>query len=857
MSRLPVSSTRPRAIGLVVFLAGFTFLVYEVSWNRLLSLVLGTTVTAATIVLAGFMAGFGYGALFWGRRASGRTDLGRLMGLLVFGMGFSSALDYFLFRSVVPDLYARFAATGTAAGFPDALMFLLVGLLLFLPAFLMGGIFPLASRIAAGPDGKVAATVGGLYAAETLGSTLGGLASGFILLGTLGQAATVFLAVIVNLVLGFWVFVDRRFEVTGSREEVRDPSPEAAAVSGNDPEPASSRRSRRKGRKRGTDGRDTLLRAAVLGAFVCGFSILTLQVLWMRIFKVYLANTSYTFALVSSLAILGIFSGSMLFHRRGGAALLSPVSLIRVLMGMVVAVGLGLVLLVNLPQLLMFPLQGLFGQPLARVLGLPLLAALLIVFPPAVFSGYAFPLACSMFTTSKSGVSGDVGFIMMINTIGSVFGPVIAAFLIIPTLGAVMGVIVVMAWLAAGALLIGSRGSGTTMQRAVLGSVLAVVLVLVVVRPEIRILPPSFVKFDREILFYQEGVEGTLAVGKDRDTRTQAKYTFVNNSAVIGSSYDAIKVVKMVGHFPFLAGAEVRDVLVIGFGIGVTTSAIASHQEVESIDCVELVDGLQDAAVFYSERNHDVVSDSRLHFHSGDGRHFLQKTGRRFDLISCDPTHPILGSGNLYTRDYFELCREHLKPGGMVSQYLPLHKLGRRELLGIIGTFSQVFPECTVWLGHYHAVLLGSDGPLDLDFRAWSERVDRLGEDNDFYIEPHHLAATLVLDGPAVARLCADSPVNTDDLSYTEFFTAGCLDPANTANNLQFLQENRVDAARVFTDIPDPGVMDRFIQGNALLNESLYYGLTGDRGRSRRALEEACRVNPEDKEFPFLMRLNF
>mgnify|MGYP000697646323 CR=1 FL=1 len=95
--------------------------------------------------------------------------------------------------------------------------------------------------------------------------------------------------------------------------------------------------------------------------------------------------------------------------------------------------------------------------------------------------------------------------------------------------------------------------------------------------------------YDRDILFYEESVEGTLSVGQDRDTRARAKYTFVNNSAVIGSTYDAVKVVKMVGHFPFFMGLECRDVLVIGFGIGVTTSAIAAHPEVESIECVELV----------------------------------------------------------------------------------------------------------------------------------------------------------------------------------------------------------------------------------------------------------------------------
>lgn len=831
-------------IHLVVFLAGFTFLVYEVSWTRQLSLVLGATVSASTIVLSSFMAGFGYGALFWGRRAVGQVQLGRMLGVLVVGMGAASALDFFLFRDVIPHLYK---VTGEGTGVPDALMFVLAALLLFLPAFLMGGVFPVASRLATQHGRAVAQTLGRLYAAETLGSALGGLMAGFILLGSLGQFATIFVAVGLNVLLGVWVFLDQRFQLS---------EPPEAGVAEKE-KPTSPRRSRKRESAETTTGRPDLLRAALIGAFVCGFALLTLQVLWLRMFRVYLTNTSYTFALISSLSILGIFVGSALFQRRSGRLSLNPDHLVGVLIYMMATVFVGLVLMMKLPQTLMFPFEGLLADPVARVLGLPFLAALLIVFPPAVGSGYAFPLACSLFTTSRSGVSGDVGFVMMINTIGSVVGPVIAAFILIPTLGVVLSVTVVLAWLAIGAVLILRGRKGHTGQRAMLMGVAVIALVMVIAKPEIRILPPSFLKFDRKILHYDETVEGTLAVGKDRDTRSQAKYTFVNNSAVIGSSYDAIKVVKMVGHYPFLMGADIKDVLVIGFGVGVTTSAIASHPEVEKIECVELVEGLKDAAVYYRQRNHDVVKDPRLNIRSGDGRHFLQKTNQQFDLISCDPTHPILGSGNLYTRDYFELCRDHLNEGGMVSQYLPLHKLRQDDLVGIMATFHEVFPHSSIWLGHYHAVLLGSNQPLDFNFARWSEQVNALEKDNDFYIDPHHLAATLLFDSQGLEKLGTGSGINTDNRSYTEFFDTYCLKPGNTAENLKFLHERRQEAAEVFQNIDDLALMERFQKGQDLLCDSLYFGLKGDQRRSLAALQEAARVNPEDGEFPFLIKLNF
>ncbi|TFH65084.1 MAG: hypothetical protein E4G91_03740, partial [Candidatus Zixiibacteriota bacterium] len=449
---------------------------------------------------------------------------------------------------------------------------------------------------------------------------------------------------------------------------------------------------------------------------------------------------------------------------------------------------------------------------------------------------------------------------LMINTIGCVIGPIVTTFLLLPVLGAAVSVFVVLAGLAGTALYILQRAKplhATGVAKSILYVVMAGSLVAIILRPEIRILPPSFSRSNIDVLFYRESVEGTLSVARDRGNRSGSTSTYVNNSAVIGSTYDAIKAVKMVGHYPFLLGGERKKVMVIGFGIGVTTSAIASHPEVESIECVELVAGLKEAAIFYRDLNHDVVEDPRLKIISGDGRHYLQQTSNTYDLISCDPTHPILGSGNLYTKDYFELCRKHLNPGGVVSQYLPLHKLRTEEFMGIISTFHSVFPNCVVWLGNIHAVLLGSIDPIKIDFEQWSARVAQLEQDPNFYSEPYHLAATMVLDGPTIARQGTYSRILTDDRSYTEFFAPACLDEANLTKNLQYLMDNRTEIGAVFSNIGAPDRMTKFVQGNQLLTESLFYQLSGDKQRGLQSLREACRVNPEDQEFPFLIKLNY
>lgn len=822
----PVPASAGRLLPLLVALAGFSFLVYEVSWYRLLALSLGATVSASTIVLAVFMAGLGAGAALWGRLVAGRTALTRPLALLLAGVGVCGALSFPFMTSWLPGLQLALGG-GVVA---DVVAFVVAALAVLLPTLLMGGVYPLASQLAARSGGSVAGLLGRLYAAETLGSTLGGLATGYVLLGTLGQRGTLLVAVALNLVLAAVLWCWRAV-----------PDHAAAVV----PRQA-----------RGEKLADPVLarHTALVGAAACGFVMLALQVLWLRMFRIYLTNTSYTFALVSSLVILGVFLGSALYARRGPGLADPRGALVRTMALLAVLALAGLWLMLRLPQTLMFPFEQHLQDPLLRVLLVPAAASLLIVVPPAVCSGYALPLACRLAAGGRDTLGRDVGRVMLANTAGAAVGPVLAAFVLLPLLGAATSVLAVVALLLAGAAW-AAPGEVMPPRSALVGT--AVVLVAVAaVLPDLRVLPPSFVAFDREVLDYRESVEGTLSVGKDRGPGG-TKYTFVDNSAVIGSSYDAVKVVKMVGHFPFFLGLEAREVLVVGFGIGVTTSAIAAHPSVERIDCVELVPGLRTAANLYRDLNHDVTRDPRLNLMAGDGRHFLATTDRTYDLISCDPTHPILGSGSLYTTDYFELCRDHLNPGGMVSQYLPLHKLGDREFLGLIATFGAVFPHCTVWLGQYHAVLIGSLEPQSVAFDDWSTRVAALGFDRHFYLEPHHLAATLVLDDGAVARLVDTHPLNTDDRSYTEFFRPACLDGANLVGNLRELHRRRVPVTTVFHDVPDPALLDRFVQGNELMTEALAHKLAGEDRQGYAALQQAMAVNPEDQEFPFLVRLYF
>lgn len=818
-------------IYIAVFVSGFSFLIYEVAWNRYLSQMLGTTVFASTIVLMSFMAGMGAGAFFISKFLGRFKNLPKIFAGTISLVGIFNLINIYSISIVKNLLYGSFQNYLLT----DFLFFATVFVLFFIPTFFMGGLIPLASKLLIAQNKQVASRLGKIYALETLGSTLGGLLTGFVLLGTLGQTQTLIFAVTINFLTAVSIF----FLKNSPQIQLENKKIKQKNISAN------------------SENSKTIALPAI---FIAGFGALALQVAWIRIFKTYFTNTSYTFTLISALAILGLSLGSWLYQKREAKIKNNDIVMLRMLILFVVLALWSLIILYKLPEILMFPFDELMKNPVARILLLPVLSSILIVLPVSAVSGFMFPLAGTMMFSKIKNIDKSVGKVLMTNTLGAVASPAITTFLLINFLGSGRTIIAIAILIALVALFVAFKIKSykkiSVYKNALIG-INSVLILIFVLSGTIKILPPSVKKQDKQILSYSESVEGTIIVAQDNQQSFFGKSTFVNNSAVIGSSYDAVKAVKMIGHIPFFAGLEAENVLIIGFGIGVTTSAIASHESVKKIDCVELLPDLKNLAFNYQDFNFQIYNDKRLNMISGDGRHFLQITANKYDLISCDPTHPVLGSGNLYTQEYFEQAYAHLNDGGMLSQYLPLHKLEKSDLLGIIKTFNSVFENSSVWLGQYHAILIGKKGECKIDFKTWEEKVLAQPKDKFFYLEPYHIAASVVWDSEKIKQMTSNEKINTDNQTYTEFFSFKSFSEENIYQNLQFLTENRCDINSVFDNIDNQMKIDRFVDGNKKLTESLYFMLKGDKKSSLESLRKAVTVNPDNEEYPFLIKFYF
>ncbi|MCU0607072.1 MAG: fused MFS/spermidine synthase [Candidatus Edwardsbacteria bacterium] len=807
----------PRARSAVLlaalFLASFSALACEVSWSRMLGLALGGTVVSATVVLTAWMAGLAAGGFIWGRLADRKVRPGKLFA-------------FTQLCAVAGIFYAGYFFSNDNPTQSTVVRYGVFAWIVASYAFAIGGAYPIIARALVKEDTGIGRGVGALAAVDALGGAAGGLVTGFVLLGTLGQNATLLVAAGLTLLAAALTWVLPAVPVP-------IPAPEKTAQQHVTQDTISAR---------------FIMSAAAL----TGLAGMSLQVAWIRALKIFLPNTSYSFGLVAGVLILGLAGGSWVFQLLTGR-IRRPLAWLAVVQS--VAGGFVLLssfLLARLPALVLFPLADALSAPWPRIFLPPVALALALAFVPALCSGFTFPLLCAMRARTLDGLGTGVGLVRMANAAGSVAGPALAAFLLLPLLG--VAKTVQAAGLVSLGVALGAAWSGpaAARTRAAVTALAAAGAVLLLATARPQLLPPSFSQSGRRqtrVIHYRETAEGTVTVSED--ARTGIRACHVNNSAVVGTTYDAIKVVKLLGHLPFLAGSDARDVLVVGFGTGVTAATIAAHPGVRRIDCVEIAPGVREAARYFTEYNRGVALSPAVSFIADDGRAFLARTPRTYDMISADPTHPTLGCAGLYTVEYFRLCRSRLRPGGSICQYLPLHGLTPRMLAGIVAGFRSVFPHATVWLGHSHCVLLGSPAPLAVDFAALAGRLRAL-DDPLFHKDPYSLAACLLLDEAGAAALAEGAVPCTDDRNYLEFFDPAAKDPANWERNIAMLTERPADLGRVFAGA-GPAALARYLAGRAAFIAGQVRQNRGDRRGALAGFRDAVAVNPENEEYRFLL----
>jgi spermidine synthase len=270
-----------------------------------------------------------------------------------------------------------------------------------------------------------------------------------------------------------------------------------------------------------------------------------------------------------------------------------------------------------------------------------------------------------------------------------------------------------------------------------------------------------------------EGLNGTVAV----TMRTDGVRSF-HSAGKVQASNDPrdMRLQRMLGHISAMAFPNPKNVLVVACGAGVTAGSFIPHPSVDRIvicDIEPLVP--RDVTPRFGKENYNVVDNKRVQVVHDDGRHYIRTTKEKFDVITSDPIDPwVKGCAALNTVEYYQMCKEHLNPGGVMSLWIPFYESDSKSIKSVLATFFQVFPNGVVWSNDengsgYDAVLFGQVEPTVIDVDKWQERLDRADnalvrqslEDVGFH-NAVDLLATYAARASDLGDWMKDAQINTD-----------------------------------------------------------------------------------------------
>lgn len=762
-------SNARRVIFLLFFLSGACGLMYEVVWTRMMTFVFGISVYAVTTVLCSFMAGLALGSLFFGRLADRSSRLLLIYGLLEIGIGLFALAFPAIMKGLEPvfiHIYQSFYGKYYLFSF---IRFLIIFAVLLAPTIMMGGTFPLLSRCFVRGEKSLGQDLGFLYAINTTGAVAGTFVVGFITLAYLGISKTIDLAAATNIAIGAAaILLGRGVRIPAAG----DPVTGGENMTESQPKAAVPHQEAVTPRENAATPSTIALVLVAIGA--SGFASLGLQVLWSRVLVFYLHNSTYAFSAMLTVFLLGLALGSWIF----GAVITRirrPIAFFASLeLGIALWCVLSLFLLGRLPGVIRYLSALIPFNNWYEVVIIILAQAMLILFVPTLLMGMTLPLAARLVTPSLTGLGRKVGMVYAVNTLGTVLGSFVVGFILIPLLGIRNSFIILAAINAfiAAALFMGSRDTPPPVRFFAAATCVLFVAISALGVPR-DIIFRRFTKAFGDLLFYKEEVTDTIMVS-DRGQGWEGRTLIFADGRGTAGHWTRMED-RYYGHLPMLLHDNPKDVLVICFGAGNTMGAITRHKAPERIDCVELSRGVTEAA-HYFETNNNVLDDPRVHMHFEDGRNFLLGTDQKFDIIHLDPPElHTAGVVNLYTEEFYELCKAHLKPGGIMSHWFNSTKITDEEQRIVVGTFGKVFPHGTVWQGPglYSWNLIATDHPLRVPLQAVSERIKEpavAANLKEFNLDdPLRFFSYLLMKEETVAAYTHGARTITDDLTIIDY----------------------------------------------------------------------------------------
>jgi spermidine synthase len=826
------------ALGVLVTLSGMCGLVYEVIWVRHLSLIVGATTLAVSLVVAGFLAGLVVGSLALGPWVDRVRRPLRAYALLELCTGVSALMVTFALDRL-PEWMGR---VGLPGGGPLPLRVVLVFVLVLAPTFAMGGTLPALVRFATKDLASVGRSFGWLYSLNTLGAAIGCGVSGFFLIGSLGLTGTAMVAAATNLLVAVIAFV---LDAQASSSPAPQPQAPVAA-------PARA------------------MNWLFVAFALSGFASIAYEVLWFRVLSTTLESSVYAFTLLLVTFLFGLVLGGVFY-----AARLSnhprPLELLVGIQSLVALAALFSLAMLGQVRTLEHALPGGYVWMFVR--------AGLIILVPTTLIGMAFPLVAQLTTVQLERLGRNVGVLYSVNTVGGIAGSLLVGLLLIPVLGTQRTFLVVCALSMGVALMIQRLDpAADSRARVRLGAIAGLLGIGLVLLPRNYLVHGAWQFDDSKLLDVREGADGTLAVVQ-YDNATicgsnlyacgpQCAAPFEHRQLLFGSvSYastvmPARRYMRTLAHLPMLMHPAPKDVLEVCFGTGTTAAAFVRHPELKSLTVVDLNRDVLALAPYFRDSNFDVLADPRVRAVVDDGRHQLRSSDARYDVISFEPPPPrSAGAVNLYSREFYQLVKARLRPGGMMSQWIPLDQQSDVLAKMLIRSMLDVFKEVQLWIpARAEAVLIASDAPLTIDAARWTQRWANPAVKANLadvgYDTPESMLGSFLLGTEALRKYVGDLPAVTDDRPAIEYFLSDSSPPYSIDGLLVAAQT----AGAVMGPLSDPAMAEKIgdhAEAHRKLLRAHALGQGGEPGLAAEQVDLAFEKSGDGRYSEYLKSLEY
>jgi len=680
---------------LAFFLSGAAALVYQVVWQRILTLHTGIGVVSVCLIVASFMAGLGLGSELGGLVSGRLRPRAALVGfaLVELGVGLFAIFSCGLYHDGFGRAAAGLYETTAGAALAHFTAFLL-------PTTLMGMSLPLLVRATVRETAHAPRVIASLYGLNVLGAAAGALLAPWVLVRYLGMEGAVRLGALANVVAAAAALAAARRAGLGAA----GPSPAEAPA---------------------REPREPRLRfGAALALYgFSGFVALSLEIVWFRLMDVGVKSTAYTFGTVLALYLLGLGAGSLVSSRRAARLERPLAAFLDLQLLMLAAAGAGLALVARLPPdapgyawfFEYWREEGFFhlgaDWTASTLLRLYALLPLALFGAPTLVMGLSFGALQRAVQDDPETSGRKVGLLQAANIAGCTAGSLLTGLVLLERLGSAGSVRLLVAAGAVVCLLLRARQGGGARALVPRAAALALLVALL----------PSNDLLWRRLHGIGAGARGVF-IGEDASAVSamfpgvgERYRVTVNGLPHSWLPFEGIHT--LLGALPALIHAAPREALVIGLGSGETAWAVSSRPETASVRVLEIAASqprllAQVALVAPFPSLVEFLSDRRIRVEPGDGRRALAREERLYDLIEVDALYlTSAGSGNLYSVEFFELCRKRLRPGGIVCSQKPSRRVGL--------TFSEAFPHVL----DFGNIVIGSEQEIPIDAAAWTARL--------------------------------------------------------------------------------------------------------------------------------------